>query len=151
MKKYNSLLKYLAGNWLLHENLFIFRNKDQQNKNNFITFNHYFKSYAYENKIYNQNRNKALTKNSKFNKKVNNYLFFKFLEKYEYNKIFFCLKYLRKGLFKASKYNIKKRIKQEEYIYIANKNILISILLIKSIQNQYLGAKISSYIRIKDN
>nr|YP_009396589.1 hypothetical protein [Vertebrata australis]ARW65775.1 hypothetical protein [Vertebrata australis] len=151
MTQYDFFLKYLTGNWLLNENLFVFKDRKQKSDESFIAFNKNINSSFYAQSEYNQNINMLGKKYKIYYKKINKYLFFKFFHIHKYQEIFFYLNYIRKGLFKIIKLNFKEKFKQEEYIYITNTNILVIIVLIKSLQNKYLGAKISSYIRIKKN
>lgn len=149
MTTYNSFLKYLKSNWLLHENLFIFKDKKQKDSENFFTFKDHLKHSSNKKRNYDQEINTIENKSSRSYEEINNYLFLRLFYISDYREVFFYLKYIRKGLFKILKLNFKKKVKQEEYIYIVNNNILINILLIKSLKNKYLSVKISSYIRIK--
>nr|YP_009395571.1 hypothetical protein [Vertebrata isogona]ARW64583.1 hypothetical protein [Vertebrata isogona] len=147
MTTYNSFLKYLKGNWLLHENSFIFKNNEQKDSENFVTFTNCSSSDG-RRKYYHNINILDNTYRTSYGK-INNYLFLKLFYVKNYRDVLFYLKFIRKGLLTSIKLNFNKKVKQEEYIYIVNKNILINIILIKSLKNQYLSLKVSSYIRIK--
>lgn len=55
---------------------------------------------------------------------------------------------IRNNFFRISKQNHQRKIFHEEYIYLVNKNFMISVTSLKAFKkNSFLGVKISSYIR----
>ena len=55
---------------------------------------------------------------------------------------------IRNNLFRVSKQNDQRKIFHQEYIYLVNKNFMISVTSLKTFKkDRFLGVKISSYIR----
>lgn len=144
-------LRYLKGEWLLQSNLFFFTTKKQRKSEQDINFNKTYYNLSFDNSFFNK-RNKInytvsipvlnLIDNTHISTKLLGHM-----NIYQKNKYFFYSNSLLKGLLAVTKINYKKKVLQQEYIYLVNQNLMINISLIKSSKGKYLGTKLSSYIR----
>nr|YP_009398238.1 hypothetical protein [Thaumatella adunca]ARW67424.1 hypothetical protein [Thaumatella adunca] len=148
--QYNSSSKNFEGQWFLQENIYISKHKIQ-------------KTYKQELIVIKNNNNLEIQ--SKINKIKKNILYFninKISKKLSQIKIvkinnLNIINHLniksdlsKFNLFKTSMFINNKSLNHEEYIYIINNNIIISVSLIKNLTNNiYLGIKMSSYIKLK--
>nr|QVQ56729.1 hypothetical protein [Erythrocystis saccata] len=153
MNNNNFFLRYVKGEWFLQENLFLFKSQIQINNEVYTNFDKVYNSCVNKNLIITNNQfqssiiiSKNIQKNNK--KYVNNIFLKNFTTKY-YLKYLFHLEFIRKGLLRSKKFYLYQKILQDEYIYLINSNIMITITLVKNLKNKYLGVKISSYIKKK--
>nr|YP_010619647.1 hypothetical protein orf128 [Tayloriella tenebrosa]WAX03660.1 hypothetical protein orf128 [Tayloriella tenebrosa] len=117
------LLNQIKGDWLLQENFYFPCNKQQR---------------KYKEKI-------SFLKNSQINKlNISNNL----IENINNKKLLFKLEKVKENLVTITRTNRNEQVNYKEYIYIINNNFMISLIIIKNLhKKQYVGLKISSYIR----
>lgn len=151
MNNRNFFLRYLKGEWLLQSNLFLFTTNKQSKNEQDINFNKTCYSLNCDNSFFNkQNKINYTISIPVSNLIYNTHISTKLLGSININhekKYFFYSNYLLKGLLAITKINYKKKVLQQEYIYLVNQNLMINISLIKSFKGKYLGTKLSSYIK----
>nr|WGH13025.1 hypothetical protein Ycf58 [Echinothamnion sp.] len=119
------LLEHIQGNWFLQENFYLILNKKQITYKERVNF---FKNFS---------KNNTLDIAKYYIKNINNQIFILKLE-HNVNQLV-----LSKRINNTNKFNY------QEFIYIISNNFMISLIIIKNLQkNQYMGLKISSYIRL---
>nr|YP_010619067.1 hypothetical protein orf130 [Pterosiphonia complanata]WAX03080.1 hypothetical protein orf130 [Pterosiphonia complanata] len=118
------LLNKIKGNWSLQENFYFILNRKQKKYKEQASF---LKNL----------------KNNKFN--IYNCL----IENANNKKLIFKLEKVEKNLIIITNVHRNKKISSKEYIYIISNNFMISLIIIKNLtKKQYIGLKVSSYIRI---
>lgn len=144
-------LRYIQGTWFLQENLLLLNNKRKLKQEVSINFHGNYKTYSHKKRIVNNTQNgyhiiQLNNIDNNYRRYLNN-IFLKIFDEKSYVKNLFHLQCRRKGLFKIKKFYPHRKIVQDEYIYLINQNIMITINLTKNLENKYLGIKISSYIK----
>nr|YP_009394323.1 hypothetical protein [Leptosiphonia brodiei]ARW62885.1 hypothetical protein [Leptosiphonia brodiei] len=153
MNNNDFFLRYIKGKWFLQENFLLLNNKRQLKQKTSINFHVNHKAYFNKKQIVNSAQNGYNI--IKFNNRDNNYrrylndIFLKIFDEKSRIKNLFHLQLKLKGLFKIKKFYPHKKIIQDEYIYLINQNIMITINLTRNLKNKYLGIKITSYIKKK--
>lgn len=145
----NFFLRYIKGTWFSQENLFLFKNSNQKKNESFVNFDTISKSSFYRKQMISiNNTEKSIIALEKIKNSKRKYVSHILLKNFNSNYLF-DLESTRKGLLKSKKFYSKKKIIQNEYIYLINQNIMINIIVTKSLKGKYLGIKISSYIKKK--
>nr|YP_009394741.1 hypothetical protein [Polysiphonia elongata]ARW63303.1 hypothetical protein [Polysiphonia elongata] len=145
----NFFLRYIKGKWFLQENLFLFRNRNQKKNESFVDFNTMNKSlFDRKQLIIVNNKENSIMVLEKIKNDKRKYLSHILLKNFNRN-YFFDLESTRKGLLRSKKFYSNKKVIQNEYVYLINQNIMITIILTKNLKGKYLGIKISSYIKKK--
>nr|YP_010850810.1 hypothetical protein Ycf58 [Lophurella mutabilis]WGH13617.1 hypothetical protein Ycf58 [Lophurella mutabilis] len=123
-------LKHIEGNWFLQENFYFTMNKKQKKCKEKVSF---FKKIN----MFKTNENNILNVNNYFINNIHNSLYV------------FNIQANTNYLTVMKQLNEKKEIRYKEFIYIISNNFMISLTIIKNLRkNQYIGLKISSYIRL---
>jgi len=144
----HKFLKCIQGQWLLQENYYLLISKKQiqsKKKRNFL-----LNLYETQNQYIGKNKEQiVLYTNGKRSNDINfKSLYFKLECFHKNTKSNFCVEMVKENLLRVYKLSEYKKITYEEYIYLINQNIIISITSIKSSdKKQYLSVKVSSYIR----
>nr|YP_010851403.1 hypothetical protein Ycf58 [Echinothamnion hookeri]WGH14403.1 hypothetical protein Ycf58 [Echinothamnion hookeri] len=126
-------LEHIEGNWFLQENFYFIVNKKQKKCKEKISF---LKTLKKSN-IFKTSEKNLLNIQSDFIKNINN-------GAYLFNR-----QETKNNLVIVKQFNNTKKLSYKEYIYIISNNFMISLAIIKnSRKNQYIGLKISSYIRL---
>lgn len=132
-KKFNLFLKHIEGKWLLLENFhFLPKNnvKTQEGKVIFLQNYTVIKSLKKDDKKYD------IIDINCFNSDQNNNSLSE-------------IKSIKHNLLVISITKNNKNLSYKEHLYKISENIIISLGILKNIQNnEYIGLKISSYIRI---
>nr|YP_010618678.1 hypothetical protein PN024_pgp117 [Rhodomelopsis africana]WAX02691.1 hypothetical protein [Rhodomelopsis africana] len=117
------LSNQIKGDWFLQENSYLTINKQQRKYKERVSF----------------------LKNSQSNRfNIGNCL----LENANNKKLIFKVEEIKENLFTIISLNRNEQIKYKEYLYIISNNFMISLIIIKNLhKKQYIGLKISSYIR----
>ena len=141
-------LRYMKGQWFLQENYYLLKKKQQiqykKKLNFFIDLNERENRYLGKNKKH-IILNKSILEASNINSKN---LHFQIESFYKNAKSSFCVEIVKEKLLKVCKLNNHRKTIYEEYIYLINQNVIISVTSLKSLnQKQCLGVRISSYIR----
>nr|YP_010851602.1 hypothetical protein Ycf58 [Echinothamnion hystrix]WGH14602.1 hypothetical protein Ycf58 [Echinothamnion hystrix] len=127
------LLEHIEGNWFLQENFYFTMNKRQKKCKEKISFLKKLK----KSNIFRTNEKNLLNLHSYFIRNINN-------STYLIN-----VKGTKNYLVLFKQFNDTKKLSYKEYIYIISNNFMISLTIIKNLQkNNYIGLKISSYIRL---
>lgn len=142
------LLNNITGKWFLQENYYLLDSKKQRG---------YKKKYHFLldlNRILDRDLNLRISNKElyKANEKSNHLYIDNSLYKPDYYfkgiKSSFSIYNIKHNFFRISKQNHQQKVFYEEYIYLVNKNFMISITSLKAFKkNYFLGVKISSYIR----
>nr|YP_009398032.1 hypothetical protein [Gredgaria maugeana]ARW67218.1 hypothetical protein [Gredgaria maugeana] len=119
------LLEHIKGNWFLQENFyFIFNKKQKKYKAKVNFFNNFSESNTFD-------INKYCIENT------NDYIFI------------LKLKHNVKNLVISKRIDNNNKFNYQEFIHMISNNFMISFIIVKNIEkNQYVGLKISSYIRL---
>nr|YP_009394944.1 hypothetical protein [Polysiphonia stricta]ARW63506.1 hypothetical protein [Polysiphonia stricta] len=150
--KLYSLLEYIEGNWFLQENYYLLNKKIHQNTKTTLNFSLKLSNLNNRSKYDNMNVHDYNFYNDYQYSIVINKSLIKIFNLYENSKSYLLLQEGRINQFKVQKILKQKRIHIEEYLYLNSNNIIISIMLLKSLtNNRYLGIKVSSYIRSLKN
>nr|YP_009394110.1 hypothetical protein [Rhodomela confervoides]ARW62672.1 hypothetical protein [Rhodomela confervoides] len=150
-KTLNSFIEYCHGEWLLQTNTYILKSKVQRtNQQKTIIF------IDSENlRIYDEANN--LQTYSKFNLEINSNDMFKkqILNSNETNKVqnvIFKVNMPESKLLKSLVLLNHQDLVYEEYLYLINQNMMISLgLMKKSGQSHYVAIKLTSHIKLKSN
>nr|WGH12822.1 hypothetical protein Ycf58 [Echinothamnion sp.] len=127
------LLENIKGNWFLQENFYLINHKKQEKYKKKVSF---LKTF---------NNNNLFKKKTNNNLNINNY----FIENRDYKVFLFKIKQNQKNLVINKTINYSKRLKYHESIYIISNNFMISLVIVTKLESkQYIGLKISSYIRL---
>nr|YP_009399906.1 hypothetical protein [Tolypiocladia glomerulata]ARW69725.1 hypothetical protein [Tolypiocladia glomerulata] len=141
------LIKYLTGKWTIQTTRFLFINKTILENKSSDNFNNN-KKFIFSNK--NHCDLHLIIKNDICQSKQQiKKIYFNYIYKEKNNKVFFQLKNIASNLFKVTKCNLNLFVRQHEYFYIVNMNIIIIITIVQNLKNQYLAIKVSSCIRLK--
>nr|YP_009399290.1 hypothetical protein [Kapraunia schneideri]ARW68896.1 hypothetical protein [Kapraunia schneideri] len=152
---YNFFLRYIRSQWILQENLFILNKKKQKENKKLSSYKVVYKSFLLQKEYINYkkfNHYKIII--NKINKDTTscfNNIIMKKLNLISHQEYFIYLRFIRKGLLHTTNINCIKKIRQDEYIYLVNQNIMIIVTIAKSFVGTFLGIKVSSYIKKKSS
>nr|YP_010851206.1 hypothetical protein Ycf58 [Aphanocladia delicatula]WGH14212.1 hypothetical protein Ycf58 [Aphanocladia delicatula] len=119
------LLEYIKGNWFVQENFYFISNKKQKQCKARVNFLNSF------------SQNNILDINKYCIENINDQIFI------------LKLKHDVNNLVISKRMNYINKFNYQEFIYIISNNFMISFIIVKNVQkNQYMGLKISSYIRL---
>nr|YP_010619452.1 hypothetical protein PN189_pgp118 [Xiphosiphonia pinnulata]WAX03465.1 hypothetical protein [Xiphosiphonia pinnulata] len=118
------LLNQIKGDWFLQENFYLLSNKQHKQHKERVSF----------------------VKNSQ----KGQFHIFNFLtENINSHRSIFKLEKVAINIVTVIRIHKNRQVNYKEYIYIINKNLMISLIIIKNLhKKKYLGVKISSYIRL---
>ena len=142
MRKKHYVLRYLSGKWSTQERLLIFKNKNQKVSEKNLSFSHREKSRIVQDRVL------IIDINKKNQDHMDSFLFRVNIVNEE-RKGYFLINFTNKNLLKIIKISYNLHTILKEYIYIVNKNIIVSIVILLNKYGQYLGIKVSSYIKLK--
>ena len=147
----NFFLRYSRGQWILQENSFLLNNKKQKESKRLNDHNLVYKSFLLQKEYLNYKQfnhyNIIIKEIKKYTTKNFNNIIIKKFNSINHQEYFIYLRFIRKGLLHTININYGKKIRQDEYIYLVNSNIMIIVTIAKSFVGSCLGIKVSSYIK----
>nr|ARW64959.1 hypothetical protein [Polysiphonia sertularioides] len=145
MRKEDLFLRYVNGSWSKQERLIIFSNKNHMTLNGNLNFEH---DYRKKSRMAETNIVIAESDGQKLNY-TNSILYCTNLS-HKNDRDYFVIKLKGKYLLKIRHVNIKLDLVSKEYIYIVNKKIIVSVMILLDYNKRYLGIKTSSYIKLRE-
>nr|YP_009393908.1 hypothetical protein [Polysiphonia sertularioides]ARW62470.1 hypothetical protein [Polysiphonia sertularioides] len=153
MKNSYIFLKHLSGNWIIQNSILSFGSRRQNKSRNSILI--YKNVLEYYNIYTEVEKFDSTNKISRYRiihlQKKDLYKFYlKYMIVPKKQRFVMCLKYIRKGFFEIIHINLFNKIKKKEYIYVVTSKIVVIITIIQDLENKYLGARVSSCIKLKN-